>query len=117
MRIDTEDFKNLLRQLADTTAQDGLDTGTAFWNRMKGDDGRIESSKAALARYAQHNLNALAMPASRDAHLASAAHDLNTLINIGAATQIEARREARAFLDRVMVRLFNAAEAAIDILL
>lgn len=112
-----DDLKQLLSDLADSVAQDGINTGSAFWERISGDTGRLADTKAALSRYALNNLAAIQQPAQADLHRRSAAHDLNTIINLGAATQIEARREARAYLDRVFVAILNTAERAIDILL
>lgn len=117
MKINTDEFKDLLGRLADDLVRDGLATGEAFWNRMKDDTGRINQAKDALKRYANHNLNAWREPERADEHHQSAAHDLNTLANLGAATVIETRREARAYLERVIQALIAAAEKSIDIFL
>jgi hypothetical protein len=116
-RTDSPDFKDILKDIADEIAQDGIQTGNAFWSGLAGDDGRIEDAKAAMRRYALHNLNAIREPGNREDHLQSAAHDLNALTNLGVATQIEARQQARALLDRAFLTVFNAAERAIDLLL
>lgn len=113
----TDALQDLAKSLAETTAQDGINTGSAFWNRLKGDDGRIERAKATLARCGVHQLNAVREPDRADEHRQSAAHDINALMSIGAATQIEARREARNFVNRLVARMLDASEAAIDLIL
>lgn len=115
--IDGKDFEDLLKQVADEIVADGRQEVIAFWSRMKGDTGRINKTKEALARYAQHNLNALREPEKAEEHHKAAAHDLNAIISLGAAGQIEARHVARAYLDRVLARIFNTAEALITKLL
>lgn len=111
------DIKDLLKDIADELAADGLATGVGFWDRLSADGGRTDQAKQAMARFGQNTINAFAFPAAPEEHHRAAAADLNTLINLGAATQIEARREAREYINRVYDRLFTLAESAIIVLL
>lgn len=111
------DLKTILQDAADELVADGLATGVGFWERLNADGGRKEQAKQALARYATHHINALRDPGGAEEHYRAAAADLNTLVNLGAATQIETRREARQYLNRVFDRLFSLAETAIVALL
>lgn len=115
MKFDFDDLGGLIEELAEEIINDADAAARQFWSGFEAE--QLPEAKKALRRYAENNLAALRYPEASERHLQSAAHNLNTLINLGAGTKIEARREARALMDRVMDRVFNTAASVIDTLL
>lgn len=111
----TDGLGDLISDVANEIANDGMETGVVFWDSLNFDE--IPEAKTALRRYAENNLAALRDPANAETHKQSAAHNLNTLINLGAKSQVNARREARKFMERVTTKILDAAASAIDLLL
>lgn len=113
--INFDDLGSLIEGVLDEIINDAKDSSREFWNGFEAE--QLPEAKQAMKRYAENNLAALRYPEASDRHIQGAAHNINTIINLGAANKIAVRREARALMDRIMTRIFDAAASAIDIVL
>lgn len=110
-----DDVTESLNDLVDDVIADATGTARRFWDDLSGL--KREDAKLALRRYGQNQVSALRNPGSADVFNRSAAHNLNELMSITAATKIDVRREARALSERIFNRILDATLNSIDILL
>ena len=115
MSFSEDGFKDIIKELVEGIARDGVETAEGFWADIE--DSAQETARRTMRRYAENQLMAIRDPSNAEDHLASAAHNLNTLANLTAGEKIHARREARNLMNRVFDRILDAGFAAIDIAL
>lgn len=115
MKFDFDEFKSEIPEIVREVIDESVNDAKAFWESLTANE--TVEAEHALRRLAENNLNALRFPTQAEEYHKSAAHNLNTLLNLAAGSQIAIRNQARLTMNRLFDRIIEAGFTAIDVFL